>query len=276
MSDYTNSKAPTGAIYPIDALASSWDYLEPLITPESLRINFLFGLPLISFKNPLTNEFAEIKDEDLKQIIIRAVSLAETELQVQIMPIQVTERHAYDQRLYQAFGYFRTNYRPVSSIEDLTIRTSNGDDIFRLPAEWIETGNLPVGQINIVPLYPAFTNSATSTAPAGAVFLSLLKNAYWIPAFWNITYTAGFKDGQLPRIINELIGTIAAMEVLSMLAATAARTNGMSLSIDGLSQSFSTPGPQLYKIRIDELKDKKEMIVRKIRKMFIGFVVSNQ
>src|SRR6185369_13911889 len=99
----------------------------------------------------------------------------------------------------------------------------------------------------------------------GAFFLSILGNRQWIPAYWKITYTSGFKDGMVPRVINELISTIAAMEILSQLAATYARVQSHSLGIDGLSQSVSTPGPAVFQVRIQELTDKRKALVGKIR-----------
>lgn len=53
-----------------------------------------------------------------------------------------------------------------------------------------------------------------------------------------------------------------------MLAATYARTNSHSLGIDGLSQSVSTPGPQIFKIRLEELEKKKTALTKKIKAIF--------
>lgn len=268
MSLYDNSKPALGAVYPINAVATQWQYLEPLIDPEKLKTSFLLGLPL-QFRDPLTGVTTRINDEILKEYIARAVSVVETELQTQITPIQVDEKHAFDKRLYESYGYFRTHYRPVSSIEKLTIRLSNGDNIFEVPAEWIDVGYLQIGQINIIPLVPAYTNSVNNnTTPGGAVFFNMMTNSYWISSFWCITYTAGFVDMKIPVIFNELIGCVAAMDVLSQLGAMLARTTSSSLSVDGLSQSMSGPGPQLYALRIQQLEDKKQKLIKKLKKMF--------
>src|SRR6185436_18720658 len=96
----------------------------------------------------------------------------------------------------------------------------------------------------------------------------ILGNKPWVPAFWGMEYTTGFKDGLIPVFINDLIGTIAALRILSMLAATYAAANSSSLSIDGMSQSISTPGPQLFKLRIDELTAQRDLLVKKVKKIF--------
>ena len=76
----------------------------------------------------------------------------------------------------------------------------------------------------------------------------------------------------VPRVINEYIGCVAAVEVLSQLALTYARANSHSLGIDGLSQSVSTPGPQIFKVRMDELEEKKKAIMKKVKAIF-GFKI---
>ena len=108
------------------------------------------------------------------------------------------------------------------------------------------------------------------------MFLNILGQKPWVPAFWGIEYTTGFQNGQVPVIVNDLIGTIAAQRVLSMLAATYARSNSTSLSIDGMSQSISTPGPQVFKVRLDELAEQRKLLTNKVKKLFQQkFIVGN-
>jgi hypothetical protein len=99
----------------------------------------------------------------------------------------------------------------------------------------------------------------------GVAILSLLQNHRWIPCFWEIKYTTGFPDGEIPKMMNELIGTIAAINVLSQLAPTYGRANSTSLSFDNLSQSVSTVGPEIFTKRIEDLKEKREMLIRKVK-----------
>jgi len=97
-----------------------------------------------------------------------------------------------------------------------------------------------------------------------------------VPALWQATYTTGFKEGRIPSAVNQLLGVIAAMEILSMLAITYSRSSSASLGIDGLSQSVSTPGPALFDVRIAALGEKRKWLVSKLKRQFgLGFFSDN-
>lgn len=280
MSDYSNSKSlpDGGATFPENAIATAWKRLEPLMTTDQLVTRYLFGIPLMSrMKDPRTGKPMVITDDMLKDYIQLAVDTAETECSIDIMPVQYSEKFAFDKAEYDQFGYFKCTHKPVHSIEKLAVTPSDNIDVFIVPLEWVETTFLTYGQVNIIPLTLAITSTGitNSQAGGGSVFLNILGQKPWVPAFWSMWYTTGFANGMIPTIINDLIGTIAAMRVLSMLAATY-RTNSNSLSIDGMSQSVSTPGPQLFKVRLEELANDRKMLTNKVKKLFQQkFVVGN-
>lgn len=269
MADYTNSKFPPGEVFPDGAVAQGWERTEPLITPLELREFHLWGLPLQSaIRNPITGKADILTDPTLQRYIERAVAIAELETGIDIFPTRYSEKHPYDKVEYESFGYFRVHHRPVASVDSMTVAPSSGQDVFTIPKEWIENGNLVKGQINIMPYTVNIMGTAVPATAGGAAFLMLMGQQPWIPAFWRIEYTTGFKDGKIPRVLNELIGTIAAIEVLSMLATTYSKSTSTSLSIDGLSQSIGTPGPELFKPRLEELKEKRQALVGKLKAMY--------
>ena len=281
--DYTGNKPATSGIWKPWQNDTSWKDLEPLVTPELVRSRHLFGIPLFSaMKDPLTGKRQAFTDDMLRDQIVGAVSDAELETHLDIFPRQYRERAPFDRQEYQAWSYFRTEHRPITSVERLTVRTSNEVDVFTVPLEWLEAGNLVKGQINLIPMGVALTGTGDPNSngvvggqtAGGAAFLAILGNQPWIAAFWMITYSTGFQDGNLPRPVNELVGIIAAMRVLSMLAATYARVTGASLGVDGLSQSVSGPGPQLFKLRMDELAAQRKLAVKKLRAMYATGLVS--
>ncbi len=280
MADFTHSKNGVGSLYPEGTIEDGWDDVSPLITPQQVRRLHLFGLPLVSFiKNPMTGRPDVIDDPLIKDFINEAVALAELESQVKIFPRQVQEKQAFDRAQYESFGYMMLRQRPVSHIDSLTVSPANEGDIFQVPNEWIDTGFLHQGQLNMIPLTIALRSGSTvplSGAPAGAAFLALFGYSHWIPSYWKATYTVGFKDGKVPNIINQYIGVIAAMEILSMLATTYSRSTSTSLGIDGLSQSISTPGPDLFETRLKYLGDKRGWLMRKIQRLYnLGLTVDN-
>lgn len=271
MANFLVSKSGIGAVYPEHAVDTALQRLEPMIGPDELQSRHLFGISLVSqMKDPITGKNQMMTPEGLRDIIEGAAQQAELELGIDIFPVQHKEKHPYDKNLYEAYGYVQLEHRPVASIQALTVNGATQQDLYSIPLEWIEISYLPRGQINLVPMTGAFIYGGTipTTAAGGAFFMSLFGNQHWIPAFWQVVYTTGYPDGMVPRVVNELIGTLAAMEVLSMLGTTYARSQGHSLGIDGLSQSVSSLGPNLFQPRIAELQAKKDKLVNKIKSLY--------
>ena len=279
--DYRESKSGLGKIYKENAVATGWQDEEPLLTPDKLKRLFLWGISLVSnIRNPLTGRPDIMGDPELKEFIIEAASIGQAESKIDIFPTQFVEKHAFDRCAYDSFGYFQLRHRPVSSLEAISVTPSSETPMLRIPLDWVETGLLHMGQVNLIPLTLASRGNGAvplATTPFGATWLSLLGgNKPWIPAMWEFTYTAGFKEGCLPKIFNQYIGCIAAQEILSLLATTYSRSNSTSLGIDGLSQSISTPGMDIYKTRMAELSEKRKWILGRIQAATnTSFVVDN-
>jgi len=263
MADYTVSKSGPGAAYPDNSVQATWQRLEPVVTPEQVRNRHLFGIPLISgIKDPISGRAQVYTDSLMLDTIDRSLAQVESETDLVIFPIRVQETQPFDRAEYQAFGYFRLQQRPASAVHRLSIVPPDGQYLYDVPMNWVSTGFLPSGQINLVPI----GNAIAYGAPAEVgLFLNVFGQQPWTPAFWLIEYTAGFPDGMLPKSVNELLGVVAAMEVLSSLAATYAKSTGHSLGIDGLSQSVSTPGPQLYTTRLTDLAAKRKVLTKKLK-----------
>lgn len=266
-----------GKQYPIDATFSSWGRLEPLLTPDQLKSRYLKGIPMVlKIKDPATGKPFQITDDELKDYIELAVDEAEQLTGLIIMPTQVTHKLPFQKQDYEAFGYFQLPHRPISSIEALNVTLADGSDVFVFPPEWLETANLIAGQLNIIPL--AFQGMQGGTGVIGgtnagggtAVFFNSLWNRPWVAALFGVTYTAGFKNGLMPKYVNNLIGCIVAMRVLSMIAAAYAAWQSTSLGMDGMSQSISTPGPMRFKQRMEELEKERTLSVKKLKKVYGG------
>ena len=269
----TTSKDALGSLYPQGAVASGWGRLEPLITPQKLKDLHLFGLSVMSgMRDPITNKALLMSDAIIEEKILDAVALAEVESGLNIFPTQFQQKLPFDKAEFASLGFFMLRERPVSSIQRLSVTPADGVEVFRIPNGWIETAYLHRGQINIIPINVAQIGGTFSpvsiNSAGGAWFLSVLGSRNWLPAFWEVVFVSGFPDGQIPRLVNQLVGTIAAMEILSELAATYAKSTSHSLGIDSISQSISTPGPQLFMQRIQELGDKKKMLIGKLKAMF--------
>lgn len=273
MADYTNSKAATGAVFPNNALESAWQRLEPLISPDQLVQRWLWGIPLVSAWQVPRQPQEKITETMLQDAIRRAVSTLEQETGTVLMATQFEERHPFDRQEFESFGYFNLRQKPVSSIERLSIRTPDGSDVFTVPLDWIETGHLARGRLYIIPLSPAIASSTFASLSGGSAYgLTMMQHLRGvsnnIPAYWSCKYTAGFTDGNLPVIANELVGIIAAQNILGLLGPTFARQSSHSLGIDGLSQSVSTPAGQIFAQRLKELDDARQKQLRQYKSIF--------
>lgn len=272
MADYTYSREGLGRILPQNAIEVAWEDQEPLITPERLVQLHLFGIPLQSaMRNPFTGKFDIMTPELVKEYIHQAVALCEAEGKFSIFQKQHKEKQAFDRVAYQSFGYFQLRQRPCSSIERLTVTSSNEQHVYQVPLEWIDVGHLHNGQINILPLTMSIKEGQVVpmlAGPGGSAMLNLFGSNHWLASFWEIIYTSGFPEGKLPALVNQYIGVVAAMEILSALATTHAKTTSTSLSLDGTSQAISGPGPDLYNPTLERLASKRKWLKSRLQATF--------
>lgn len=267
MADFLTTKNFGTAIYPIHANETSGllKRCEPFLTPEQLKSRFFKGISL-QFKNG-----DKFTDSDLKDRINLAMNEAEILLGCVITREAFKEKIFFDQSLYKAFVHIQSEHRPIISLEQLAVVSSDNNTVFELPSAWIEASNFSKGLVNVVPLLAAFGGAQGGSAGmmGGIAFLAVLGQSSFVPAFWQISYTSGLsnKEGNVPVPVNELIGCVAAIAVLSEIAATHLY-NSQSQSQDGISQSSSGPGPNIYNKRIEDLTTKRDEIVRKLKSIF--------
>lgn len=270
MADYTRSKKDPRSVYPENATdAHEWTLYEPLMTPQQLRDRFLWGIPLFSYTpDPITRMPAKMTDEQLKDMILRAVAMVQLETGIDVFAVQREEKVPFDRQEMLDLGYMRTKYRPIRSVERLSVAPGDQPDLLVISPEWISKEGFVRGEVRIVPTVGSLASTGaligTDSAGFNPMFASVLNQSRWVASFWNIKYTTGFDDGAIPRPMNELIGCTAAIDALSLLATTN-RSSSYSLGMDGQSQSVSTPGPQVYDGRIKVLEERRQLLSKKFR-----------
>lgn len=267
MSNFGQTKNFGTAIYPVHAENTSGLVRrnEPLLTPEQLVSRFLKGIPL-KFRNG-----DRFTPDELKDRINLAMNEVELLLGTVITREQFKDKVPFDYALYKAYIHIMAPMRPIISLEHLAIVSADGNNIFEIPPTWIEASNFSKGLINTIPLLAAYGVNSVQGAVgnAGIAFLTVIDGLNWVPAYWQINYTAGLstKEGNVPTPVNELIGTVAAIAILSEIGPLNI-WNSQSQTQDGISQSSSGPGPRLYELRIAELEKKKEDLVKKMKAIF--------
>lgn len=271
MAKYLDGHTREQLAYPVESKETSslMTRVEPIITPELLKSRYLHGIQLDDYT-----------EDELKQKIMLAMNEVEVLTGLTLTKVQFKERVPYDYSLYKNFLHFKTNHKPVLSVDFLSVESSNGQEVYRLPSDWIEMGFAHKGQINLLPIMTIFgtSGSITQSSPNGAlIFLQSLTNYRWLPAFWSVTYTSGVckEDGKLPVVINDLIALTAATEILSAKQ-NLIRYTSQSLSQDGISQASSGPGPQTYQNRIDMLTAKRDKLMARVKSIYHNkYFVSN-
>lgn len=274
MSDYTKSKAFGNKAYPVNAFATSelMQRCEPILTPELLISRYL------KIQEKKIRE--KFSDTELKDYINLAMNEFERTSKLVVNKVQDAERVPFDRDLYKAFVYIKTKHGPILSVEEINIQSSNGESIYVLPPDWIETGYAHQRQLNLIPILSIFGAAGLQdgrASNAGLIFLQAINNFQWLPAFFTVKYTYGLSntEGQIPIIVNEVIGMIAAINILSMLQSFYLQTS-TSISQDGISQAASGPGPKVYTQRIEDLEKKKEKALAEIKATFsMKYFLSN-
>lgn len=292
MSDYSNKKPNPHGQYPLDHEAlpqnstnvgSGFTRVEQWMTVERLKNEFLFGIPLVS---PITQQV--LPDPVIKNIIAKAAARIELECNIDVFPVVRVVRQPYDRvKMTQGFNQIDTGVRSIRELLEVSIRAANsytiqnnveryndpanqeGTVLYNFPLEWIDPSLLRKGLIHFVPLQSA----ANGLIPGGLIggtsapLFQVLTQLSNIPGYFFVRYASGWEENSIPSIVNDLIGTYAAMEILSMLGPTN-KWSSQSIGIDGASQGVSGPGNQIFALRMQELAQKAENLKDLIKSRF--------
>lgn len=271
----TGSKSITTAVYPVHANATSGllTRCEPLLGPDKFQRMFLKGINLWYPNGD------KITPEDLQDKLNWSMNQVELILQTTIIRESFKHKVPFDYALYKSYIHIVAEKGPMISLEQLAIVSADNNNIFVVPPTWVETSNFSKRLINVIPLLAAYgvNQVAGAVGNAGIAFLTVMDGLAWVPAYWQITYTAGLsnEEGQVPTVVNQLIGCIAAIDILSQLAATN-RFNSQSQSQDGISQSSSGPGTHIYDKRIEDLSLQRDDLVKKLKSVLTSkFIFGN-
>ena len=290
MADYKFTKPIINKNYPFNATkhgVAGFSRVEALFSVTRLKEEYLFGIPLVSY---LTKE--KMGDGTLKAALNRAIARVELECKIDVTPVQRVRNMPFDRTKYlQGWNQLDLSNFPVHSLEEVSIRGVNsrtfpddphgggpdgeGTILYSVPLQWIDMSMAHKGLLHMVPLISSFTGTglvgAAIQGPAAALFMvfNQLPN---IPAYWFVRWTSGFGENEVPSTINDLIGTYAALEILSLLGPLRF-FHSQSISVDSIGQSVSGPGPALFAQRIAELNQRAVELKDIIKARFTAKIV---
>ena len=217
-----------------------------IMTTQELLDIYLFGVDL-------TDDDGNAYPDIVYDWSIRyAISWLEHELDLTLRPTKVTERYDYYRRDYQSWVFIKTRHSPViNDLEGVDLTTPRLDltrveviwpsnqTVLEFNQEWIHIRE-DTGMINLIPA--AGTLSQVLLTSGGSFLPLLAEGRDFVPDLFKVTYTHGFREGQVPRALRELVGKKAAFGPLNLAGDLlgGAGIASQSIGIDGLSQSFNT------------------------------------
>lgn len=252
------SKTPTITPFPAFEIEqeSTPNRFMPIPTPASLRQSVLFGIPLRSF---LTGE--EVSDAALQGFIDQSISEIEHTLDLYITPVTFRERHDYNRELqFWSHGYFKVAHGPILDLSKFQLTFNNGNGapgsfpLVDIPLEYVHIQS----QEQTVQLVPA--QGVTVSGFVASIYSGMAYHALGAGGISNwpgailVEYRAGFESGMVPALLVGLIENMAAIKMLSIMGPILFPMNGVSISIDGTSQSTSTMGPAFLQNRLKDLQ----------------------
>jgi hypothetical protein len=238
---------------------------------KEIRDRWCFGLPLYDqYANPMA-------DLDIQDFIDGAITTVERHLGIYLKPMKIVTNAAerglvegtdydisepaydYSAKEYRNWGFLQLRERPVQSLDSVKLVLPNGQIIvdFLTRPEWVKL-YAKQGQIQIVP----YAGDPTifyllGGSQSGYPFVTGQINQN-MPQMWYIDYTAGYPVNKVPKDIRNIVGKMAAVDVLGIAGeALKAGVTNMSTSIDGLSESVGTTvsaNSTLYSAHINQYK----------------------
>lgn len=251
---------------PSEDIAGAGLALAGLLSVAELQRRYFFGVDL-------TNDRSEQMGDDVfTHYILAAIRSIETELDIPILPTTFNETHDYYRNDYEAFCFIQLDNYPVISVDEFRVQYPSGQNVVVFPNEWIRL-NAEHGQIQIVPT--AGTLSDSLVGRGGAFLPAIYSGMDFLPQIFQVTYSAGFGKGQVPRDILDCIGMLAACGPLDIFGDMlgGAGIASLSLSLDGLSQSVNTtssPSFTGYGARINDYLKRLKQQLPMLRRYYKG------
>jgi len=244
----------------------SFDRTEGLMTVNNFKDRFLLGINLtLDDGTPYPDDFFEYN-------LNAAISTLEHDLDILITPQAKVDKVDYRSPNYMNWNYVQLDFYPVVSIEKWKVIYPSNKTLFEYPIGWVREDN-DKGVLRLFPDSGTIPQWMSSTA-----FLPyLIPGHAQVPHMYEIEYTAGFPNDNIPFILNDAIGLIASilpLDTAGDLIAGAGIANS-SISLDGLSQTIGTTSSATnsgYGARILSYEKRLKSRMSSLRDYFKGII----
>jgi len=242
------------------------DFALNIVSVQELKTNYLFGLDL-------TNDAGEPMPDSLYEWFIKSsVSWFEHRLQLALRPKPITaELHDYYAEDFREYVFIKTKDYPIIDVSELrfVIPGSGGATI-----QTFDRANLQLekeaGHVQVV------SGSMGLASASGVPWLPFRYSARrFIPGAFQIDYTAGFASEDIPMVLRDAIAKLASFGPLNPLGDLlgGAGIASQNLSIDGLSQGYTTTSSAMYGgygARLSQYEKEIKLVIPTLEKYYKG------
>lgn len=155
----------------------------------------------------------------------------------------------------------KLDHSPILNVEKLELSFTNDAHVpgfVNFPMEHVHVMSQE-GTIQLVPAFGTSLSGFLLSAFSGTQFHALSATGMSnFPGGIRVKYTAGFEECRIPVIISQLVGVMAAINILSILGPILFPNTSVSISADGLGQSTGTLGPKFLLDRIAQLERERD------------------
>jgi len=212
-----------------------------VFSPSELLSLYIFAIPTVA------KDGTELSLETVRFQIQAAQKEIEDYLQIKFNNFLQDETLSYYSKdYYGKFPYFQTKY-PVKKCYSLIGLLGAAEQII-YPRVWLKQdvdSDLDFAkQFSLVPTgYGTGVEGNADVIITGILRDIGLRSYGQIPSYWQCEYSTGYDYKNMPAVLVNIVGKLSAIGILTILGNM---LNGMgvsssSISIDGLSQSISTP-----------------------------------
>ena len=252
-----------------------------VLTPDDMRQTYLWGVPFTSsggaqYTDPQITAMIDATVAEFEKVlnltIKRRVIKCNDDLADGAVYDDTEDAYYYHRMNWNAGGRINLKRRPVISVERFDLYTITQGKIMDL-LPWLRTDH----RKGVLHFYPRMDKSGVMK-----VYPAFLTQGY-LRAFsyahgYRIDYTAGFEDAsKVPADLRDVIGKATACRLLNIIGdGLIAGFASMSLSMDGLSESFSTTASAtsaLYAARINQYLKEIETYLKQNKNKFGSFVM---
>jgi hypothetical protein len=236
----------------------------PFPTVESFRKIACFGLEKLA-----PEMYPLLTDDFLETYLTSAITELEMANAVSFTPTEFFQSFDWSDDWLSNYSPLRLTKWPAFSVLEMKMKAAHSQTTspiieWTFPPQWVALRS------NKVNLLADMGVIRTSYRGGDGVAYSPTIQGYTNhrPAAIEVRYKAGFQNGMMPAVVADWIHTVASIRLLSDVTPILFPHSSSSVTIDGVTQSASLPGPQFLALRIQMLEKKQKTIQSAIKGHF--------